>query len=237
MLTVAIVEDDVVDAGKLRACLESFSVAHGVEFDIRMFEEPTSFLQGYRPQYDMVFLDIEMPNMNGMDVARRLRDIDSDVILFFVTNMVQFAAKGYEVAAFDYVIKPLVYPNFERKLERAVKLRIQASNSILVLRRGGAKRILLRDIAYIEVRGHALLFQTESGTVTGSGTLQDAQSQLERQGFLRCSKAFLVNYRRISAVNGQELLLDTGQTLMIGRAYRKSFMQGLANRIGDGNSA
>lgn len=116
MFTVAVVEDDETAVAKLRACLDQYAATHaGVQFDVTVFNEPTSFLDPYKTVWDIVFMDIEMPNMDGMEAAHRLRAVDSEVILIFVTNMAQFAAKGYEVDALDYIIKPFAYPDFERK--------------------------------------------------------------------------------------------------------------------------
>lgn len=235
MLNVAIVEDDDAAAAKLQACLDQYTGTDGVRFNATRFVEATSFLEGYKPSYDLVFMDIEMPNMNGMEAARRLREVDEQVVLIFVTNMAQFAAKGYEVDALDYIVKPFSYPDFERKLKRAVRLCEHESDAIVVSQQGGTVRLLLREIEYLEVRGHNLILHAESGVVHGSGTLAEAQERLGDKGFLRCAKAFLVNARHIREVRGSTLLMADGTELPIGRAFRKTFMEGLTRAMGVGN--
>ena len=236
MFTVAIVEDEIDAARRLEACLARYSQDHpDVRFDVTVFSEPTGFLDAYRPVWDIVFMDIEMPNMDGMSAARRLRVLDEQVILVFVTNMAQFAAKGYEVDALDYVIKPFSYNDFERKLRRAVAIRGEESASVMIMQRARTQRVLLRDIEYIEVKNHNLLYHTERGVLTGTGTLQDVEDKLRDRGFLRCNKAFVVNGRHIVAVKGNELTLSGGENVTIGRAYKKTFMEALAASMGDGN--
>ena len=236
MFTVAIVEDEIDAAHRLEACLARYSQDHpDVRFDVTVFSEPTGFLDAYRPVWDIVFMDIEMPNMDGMSAARRLRVLDEQVILIFVTNMAQFAAKGYEVDALDYVIKPFSYNDFERKLRRAVAIRGEESASVMIMQRARTQRVLLRDIEYIEVKNHNLLYHTERGVLTGTGTLQDVEDKLRDRGFLRCNKAFVVNGRHIVAVKGNELTLSGGENVTIGRAYKKTFMEALAASMGDGN--
>ncbi|WP_137656690.1 LytR/AlgR family response regulator transcription factor [Bifidobacterium moukalabense] len=236
MFTVAVVEDEPEAARRLGACLGEFSHRNpGVRFDVTVFPDPTRLLEGYRPMWDIVFMDIEMPNMDGMSAARRLRALDGRVLLVFVTNMAQFAAKGYEVDALDYIIKPFSYNDFERKIRRAVAIRGEESASVMIVQRAGTQRVLLRDIEYIEVREHNLLYHTERGILTGTGTLQDVEGRLGDRGFLRCSKAFVVNSRHVAAVKGNELTLSSGESVTIGRTYRKSFMMALAASMGDGN--
>ncbi|ETY70640.1 LytR/AlgR family response regulator transcription factor [Bifidobacterium moukalabense] len=236
MFTVAVVEDEPEAARRLGACLGEFSRRNpGVRFDVTVFSDPTRLLEGYRPMWDIVFMDIEMPNMDGMSAARRLRALDGRVLLVFVTNMAQFAAKGYEVDALDYIIKPFSYNDFERKIRRAVAIRGEESASVMIVQRAGTQRVLLRDIEYIEVREHNLLYHTERGILTGTGTLQDVEGRLGDRGFLRCSKAFVVNSRHVAAVKGNELTLSSGESVTIGRTYRKSFMMALAASMGDGN--
>lgn len=235
MLRVAIVEDQAESADRLRRYVHRFCEENGETLEAGAFGDAETFLAGYRPVYDVVFMDIELPGMDGMEAARRLREMDGRVLLIFVTNLARYAVKGYEVGAMDYIVKPLRYAAFEPKLRRAAHALRQAEEALLVTQPSGARRLLLREIEYIDVRGHCLTFHTQGGEVTGSGTLEKTQEKLSGKGFLRCSKCYLVNVRHIDAVEGLTLKMAGGDELQISRPRKKTFMSELAACMGNEN--
>lgn len=235
MFKIAIVEDNSASAEKLRGFLERFADENGQNFEITVFGEACAFLDGYRKIYDMVFMDIELPGINGLEAARKLRLIDQRVTLIFVTNMARFAVKGYEVDAADYLVKPVHYGDFELKLRKIIKRYSDADNAIVVIRQSGFLRLLLREIRYVEVRGHRLMFHTESGVIEGGGTLAATEEKLSGKGFLRCNKCYLVNQRHIIAVEGYTLKLTGNEELQISRPRKKTFMTDLAEAVGNEN--
>lgn len=235
MFKIAIVEDNQTAMAKLQGYLERYAQENNENFDIAAFGDALAFLDSYRRIYDMVFMDIELPFINGMEAAQRLREIDQQVVLIFVTNMAQFAVKGYEVDAMDYLVKPVHYGDFELKLRWAVSRLKEAQEAILVQRQSGMVRLRIQEISYIEVRGHTLIFHTETGEINGSGTLHDLENKLKNKGFLRCNKCYLVNQRHIAAVQGYTLVMTQGEELQISRPRKKTFMSELAETMGNEN--
>lgn len=116
MISVAIVEDEAEQAGILLSYLERYGQEYGVGFQATHFSGSLAFLNDVRTIFDIVFMDIEMPYKNGMEAAAEMRQINTESCLIFVTNMAQYAIKGYEVDAMDFVLKPVNYFAFNPKI-------------------------------------------------------------------------------------------------------------------------
>lgn len=232
MLRIAIVEDSPKELDLLQNCLDEYRVSRTLQMEYWVFGDAESFLEHYGAEYDIVFMDIELPGMNGMEAAHRLREIDQKVALIFVTNLAKFAIRGYEVDALDYVLKPVRYGPLCPKLDRAVARCRNLSQSIVINQAASSLRLLLQEIFYIEVRGHRLTYHTEQGDFECSGTLQETETKLHDWGFLRCNKCYLVNQRQIREVCGGELLLMNGERLQISRLRKKEFMEEFSAFVG-----
>lgn len=233
MFHVAMIEDHLDQSDKLRAYLERYAQETGEQFQTEVFPEALSFLEKGCGRFDVVFMDVGLPHIDGMEAARRLRQADQKAALIFATGMAQYAVDSYEVGAQDYLVKPVQYADFARKIARVLARCRRESETLLVTQQSGVQRLLLRDILYIEVQGHRLVLHTAGQTVTATGTLADAEARLQGRGFLRCNKCFLVNARYVQSVQGSTLLLTNGETLQISRPRKKVFMRELTEAMGN----
>lgn len=234
MFSIAMIEDRPEEAGRLRGHLARYQKEKGEQFQVERFSDALAFLEKGCGRFDLVFMDVCLPGVDGMEAARRLRQADQKAVLIFVTGMAQYAVDSYEVGAQDYLVKPVGYEDFARKLARALARCCRESDALLVSNQSGVQRLLLRSILYIEVQGHRLSIHTDAETVFGAGTLAETEAKLQGKGFLRCNKCFLVNARYIRAVQGYELLLTNGESLKISRPRKKAFMSELAEAMGNG---
>ena len=126
MRNIAIVEDEDGAAEILQSHIEQFAKTNGQEFTVRRFRDAVELLTDYKPLYSVVFMDIQMPHMDGMTAAMQLRALDKTVSIIFITNLVQYAQKGYEVDAIAYLLKPVSYFDFALKFKKALDVYVMS---------------------------------------------------------------------------------------------------------------
>lgn len=225
MIKVAIIEDDDSAAEKLSEYLERFGTEASESFSIKRYKDGLSFLDGY-PGFELVFMDIEMPFITGMEAAKRLRNIDTKAVLIFVTNMAQYAVKGYEVDALDFIVKPLAYSDFSFKMKRALRAVLSSrDDEVIIQLKDGLRRINTSDIYYIEIHGHTLTYHLYQDSFEVRGRLSDARDQFK--DFLQCNNCYLVNPEHIDWVKGYEV--KAGEDILaISHPRRREFMDALS---------
>ena len=232
---LAIVEDTAEERAALVSCLETYRRKMHENISWICFENAYDFLES-REHFDIVFFDIMLPGMNGMEAAEKLREYDSDIIIVFTTNMTSFAVKSYEVDALDYILKPISYERVEFKLTKALNLiRARGETSVTINNEDGKMiRISSGQIYYVEVTGHKLAYYTEKGVFCEKGSLSQLSEVLEHYNFARCNACYLVNLRYIFAVDGYFLEMKNGDRLKISQPKKKEFVGKLANYMGQG---
>lgn len=228
MIQVASVDDELSAANAVLEMVRRFSKETGELFETKAYTSGHEFLKN-RQFPEIVFLDIEMPILNGMETARAIRSRDSSCVIIFVTNMAQYAIEGYSVNALDYVLKPIRYESFRFKMMRALEeARKLAQDEITLNIQYGKLKLLTSDIRYIEVMKHKLIVHTRKETLEVWGSMKNMNERLKDHGFALCGASYLVNLKYVrSVVNNEVSLGDT--VLPISRQKKNSFMDALAN--------
>lgn len=207
MIRIAMVEDEAAVREQLMGYVQRYIRQYGTEFSVTEFADGVDILENYRPVYDIVFLDVEMKHLDGMETARRIR-------------------------ALDYVLKPVPYFAFSQQLQKAVeKVSRHARHYLAVPVEGGLRRLDTVQIYYLESEGHRVHFYTEDGEFTAPGALKTFEEKLAACPFARCNSGYLVNLAQVRGV--QQGVVEVGPyELQVSRPKRKSFLAALADHIG-----
>ncbi len=229
MISLAIVEDEDTYAAQLTEFVNQFQSESGKYFRITRFRDGDEITNGYKGQFDIILMDIEMKLMDGMTAAEEIRRLDQDVVIMFITNMTNYAIRGYQVDALDYVLKPVSYFAFSQKLDRAIsKIKKSSSNIIPIETSAGIKKLDIDNIFYIESEGHNLNFYTSGGEFTIRAKLSDFEEQLAPYNFFRSNKGYIVNLKYVDGVEKGACLI-AGKQLLISRGRKNDFMNALTN--------
>jgi len=234
MIHIAIVEDEEMYSNQLNNYIERYSKVNGINVKVTSFTDGDEIVQNYFGDYDIILMDIQMRFMDGMTAAEKIREMDTKVVIMFITNMMQYAIRGYQVNALDYMVKPVEYFSFSQKLSKAIeRVKPDHSRYISVTTDNGLKKLDIDKILYVESSGHYLKFETSKGVFQTRGTMKGAEEVLEPHGFCRIHKGYLVNMKYVEEVRENNCILGLRQ-IPISRVKRKNFMEKLTNYIGGG---
>ncbi|MCX4313583.1 MAG: LytTR family DNA-binding domain-containing protein [Clostridia bacterium] len=237
MIHIAIVEDETEHADRLAEFVEKYAEEIHASIKITRFGNAVSLIDGYKADYDLIFLDIKMPYLDGMDAAHKLRELDRDVLIVFVTSMRQYALAGYAVDAADFLVKPIEYADFSLKMARIFKRlvsRTEKQNEIILSVEQGVRKLKASDIRYVETDGHNIIYRLVDGTtITQYSSMKAAEARFAEYGFARCNTCYLVNLHHVRSVKGLTVDVD-GEQLQISQPRRKPFLDLLVKFAEDG---
>ena len=225
MLNVAIVEDEKEAAELLKKQLNRYAAENGEAVKCTVFSYGEAFLNNYKPTYDLVFMDIMLSGMTGMEAAHKLREMDGKVALIFITSLAQFAVEGYSVRALDFIVKPVRYYDLKMRLERVLR-QIEREERYLKLTVDSAfKNLKIDDLYFVQTEKHLLYYHTADGVFSSyTYTMKDLEEKLSAEDFARCSVSCLVNLRLIDEIKGNEISVKR-ETVFLSRGYRGKFME------------
>lgn len=232
MYRIAVVEDEEQYRDEVCQYIQKYEEEHKLEFLVTTYADGQEIVDDTEARYDIIFFDIEMAQLNGMDAAKVIRGRDADVVMVFITNMAQYAIGGYAVGALDYVLKPVPYFAFSQQLRKAEEqLRRRARHYLALPVEGGMRRLDSSLIYYLESEGHRVHFYTEEGDFVAAGTLKAFEEKLAERPFARCNSGYLVNLAQVKSV--QQGMVQVGPyELQVSRPRRKAFLAALADHIG-----
>lgn len=239
MIKIAFCDDDMEVLHQMNELIDRYRVERNEDITYATFQSPFELLteieKGIRP--DILFLDVVMPGQNGMDVAKEIRQYDTNMKIIFLTSSPEFAVESYSVGAYFYQLKPIWEESFFRLMDAVLaECEKKKKNSLILRSKDGITRIDLQQLEYCEVLGRKLLFHLENGAVLESaGSLDDLAGQLmQYSNFFRPHRSFLVNMeyiqnissRSIKMVNDAEIPIPHGKCSEIKNTYMEYAFNG-----------
>lgn len=233
MYRILIVEDDNATADKLRACIERYAEEHGLEVLATRLASALD-LPERAADADLVFLDIELPQINGMDAALELRRHNATTLIIFVTNLAQYAVKGYQANALDFVVKPFTYYDLALRLDRAVQvLQQRGTRRLAVHTREGTRLFSASDLVFLDTQRHDVVYHLADGTTFSvRGSLKGVWDTLGGAPFLRISSGCIINMAHVRGLRDAEVTLSTGDVVWMSRANKKRCLEEITRYLG-----
>lgn len=221
---IAIIENDIKDAELLNNMILHYCTKHSIEHSTRLFESGEQFIKSYTgKEYDVIFLDIFMDGMTGMEVATKIRSLSESCLIVFSTQSRDFAVESYSVRAFHYLVKPYGYPELYRVMELCDKALMKRSHYIEVKEGRSLTKIRIGDILFTDYSNHYIYIHMNKKTVRCYKSFDEfSPILLKYPQFLNCYRNCLVNMDKVSTIDGRDFVMENGEKIPI---YKKKFVE------------
>lgn len=233
-MKIALVEDNELHREQISQEIQSYFEELDEVCELRVFDNGSDMLDHYYAVggYDLLLLDIQLPGMDGISVARQIRQHDQRVLIVFITSMTSYAVQGYSVHALDYILKPINRISFRSTLDHAREaFQQRAEHYISVTTSEGLIRLDISQIYYIETEKHAVRLYYTKGSFHINDTLKSIEEKLRNAPFCRCNNCYLVNLAHVERVKKDDVIV-AGHELSFSRLRYKPFMEALMNYMG-----
>lgn len=225
MIKIACIDDEKNFRDTIAEFLARYAKEKDISYSIEYFIDGMDFLLKKRTFFNLLLVDVDMPEMDGMRLANKIREYDEKCVIVFITNLQNYAIKGYEVNAFDYILKPLSYPIFAKKFDRIIPaVRRISSQSIVLTTESEKKKIPVSDIVYVETDRHKVIYHLLTQDIDNWCSMKDTYAALKDYGFELCNSCYLVNLKCVEKVSGDIVTVTGGIELHMSRPRRKKFI-------------
>ena len=231
-MRIAVVENEREERRHICSCITEYFRKRGISADLCQYGGGEEIAAAAREPFDVIFMDIDMEGLDGMEAARQIRTYDAQVMIVFITNMAGYAIDGYSVQALDFLVKPVSALRMEEELDRIQEIAGRRNpGKIAVKGDGKIYPVEINDIFYVEMYGRKIRIHRRQGILEVNGTLRYFEELLSGGTFFRCHQAFLVNMDHVSSI-GKNAAEVEGELVPVSRQRKKAFGQAFARYLG-----
>lgn len=236
MLTIAICDDEKPIIEKIKETVIDTMKERDNEYQIVEFksgEEVIEYTSSGENEIDILFLDIQMDGMDGMETARRLREYDRTTEIIFVTSIGEMWSEGYTVRAFRFIEKPVNRDIIRKNLSECLVEIVRKRGSFLIVKTDtGTRKVYSRDIVCIEAMRKMIKIYTRDEVLEYRYTLTEVMKNIEEQLFVQCHRSYLANLIYIKEVGSKDILMKNGLKVPISRSKHKEVLEKYFRTIG-----
>ena len=232
MIKIAICDDEPMMVQELAGHLAEYMKEKSITaYDLSSFPDSCALLDA-ADRFDVIFLDIQMEHLDGMETAKLLRQRGDHSLLVFVTVLKELVFDAFQVEAYDYLLKPLDSARFKQTMNRVLRSLKQRTAEDIVIQRGtGCEVVLLSDIVYCEVLGRKIYLHKSDGTVSDYyDKLEDLERRVDGR-FFKCHRSFLVNLDYVRGCQDGQVLLFQGERIPASRLRERELTQALLRHM------
>jgi len=234
-MKIAICDDDKKCNDKLHAMLADYLVREKIDkYEISEYTSGVELLDEYSlGTFDIIFLDVEMPGLDGFETAMKIREADLDVDIVFVTYLKDEVQRGFDFNAKGYLYKSVTQEQIDERMNKLINERLRNNRNAfhkIKLKNSGTALLSLARVLYFESYGHDISAVLENETLIFLDSITNLASELEGHGFVRINKSYLVNINHVFNVSGNRVTIIKGADLAVGRAYKQTLTDALAKR-------
>jgi len=233
MIKIAVCDDEQRFVEQIKKILVEYGTEIQADIRVSEFYDGVMLLDKYECRYDIIFLDIKMPYIDGVEVAEKIRDRDPEVTIIFLTSLLGRAVDGYRDRASHFLIKPVTRNKLTQEIDRWIeKNREKKQECLLVDNVYGQFMIPISSLRYVETFNRNLLLHTEGKSIVCYKKLKEIKERLGNYGFAQSHKGYLVNFSYIDTIKGNDIILVTNEMIPLSRMMKKEFMTQLARYMG-----
>ncbi|MEG1311231.1 MAG: LytTR family DNA-binding domain-containing protein [Romboutsia sp.] len=232
MIRIGICEDEKDIQSLIKDYIDI--ILKNTEYEVQKYDSGEELLESNFKYIDILLLDIQMGQLNGMDTARKIREVDNNMEIIFTTSLIDYVQDGYEVRAYRYLLKPIELEELEKHVLNCIKeIKKKKNNYIIIENKSNTYKIYSNEITYIEVQKKNMLIHTINKKYDIRYSLNKIEKDLNLDKFVRCHKSFLVNLNYVENIKPNIAILESGEEVSISRYRYKDVKEKFLKFLGD----